>query len=148
MKILSQIVVVLLLTFAFSPYVLAGAEKAKSATTDKDLEVKYVAFERFAKDKVQQLNRNHKNSRSRMEVVQQKDGRYRARYHLIDDSSLRLKVRRSQSDTIPYVGTLSYKERVFESVAGTAKSFDPELFAVVEVIPNRHIFSYRKGSWN
>lgn len=115
---------------------------------DKDLASKYSDFESFAKSKVQQLNRNHRFSRSRMEITKKPDGTYRARYHQIDDSTLSVKVRRSQSRSIPYVGVLSYREQVFESSAGTPDQFGQSLFAVVEVIPNRHIFSYQKGAWN
>lgn len=115
---------------------------------DKDLASKNADFQGFAKVKVQQLNRNHKFSRSRMEITKQPDGTYRARYHQIDDSSLGATVRRSQSKSIPYVGILSYKEQVFESTANSPDQFKQSSFAVVEVIPNRHIFSYQKGGWN
>ena len=115
---------------------------------DKDLARRYSDFQSFAKSKVQQLNRNHRFSRLRMEITKQADGTYRARYHQIDDTTLSIKVRRSQSSSIPYVGVLSYREQVFESSASSPEQFEKSLFAVVEVIPNRHIFSYRKGTWN
>ena len=115
---------------------------------DRDLASKYSDFEEFAKAKVKQLNRNHRFCRSRMKITKQADGTYRARYHQIDDSTLSVKVRRSKSSSIPYVGVLSYREQVFESSARTPEQFDQSSFAVVEVIPNRHIFSYRKGAWN
>ncbi len=115
---------------------------------DKDLASKYSDFENFAKLKVQQFNRNLRFSRSRMKITRKPDGTYSARYHQIEDSSLTFKVRRSQSRSIPYVGVLSYREHVFESSAATPEQFDQSRFAVVEVIPNRHIFSYRKGVWD
>jgi hypothetical protein len=114
---------------------------------DKDLARRSADFESFAKVKVQQLNRNHRYTASRMEITKQTDGRYRARYHQIDESSLGLKVRRSQSKSIPFVGVLSYKEQVFESFASSPDQFKKSSFKVVEVIPNRHIFSYQKGVW-
>ena len=83
-----------------------------------------------------------------MKITQQKDGTYRARYHKIDDSTMKVKVRRSQSNSAPYVGIISYREQVFESSASALKEFENDMFAVVEVIPNRHIFSFRKGVWN
>jgi hypothetical protein len=115
---------------------------------DRELDSKSTDFENFAKWKVRQLNSNHRFSRSRMEIVKQADGTYRARYHEIDASTLSVKVRRSQSRSIPFVGVLSYREQVYESSASTPDHFDNESFAVVEVIPNRHIFSYQKGRWN
>ena len=120
----------------------------QKASVDNELELKNVDFERFAQSKVQQLNRNHKFSRDRMEITRKPDGTYRARYHQIDDSTLKVKVRRSQSSAIPYVGVASYREQVFESSASTPDEFDPSMFAVVEIIPNRHIFSYRKDHWD
>lgn len=120
----------------------------KPVDKDKALASKYSEFENFAKSKVEQFNRNLIFSRSRMKITKQPDGTFRARYHQIDDSTLSYKVRRSQSSSIPYVGVLSYKEKVFESSAGTPEECNQSLFALVEVIPNRHIFSYRKGIWD
>lgn len=115
---------------------------------DKALDFRYADFESFAKSKIEQLNRNHRFSRSRMEIVKRADGTYRARYHHIDDASLSIKVSRSRSKSIPFVGVLSYREQVFESSAMSPDQFDQSLFALVQVVPNRHIFSYQKGTWN
>ncbi len=125
---------------------------AKRATTpspgDKDLLSKHAEFSRFLEQKVEELNRNHRLSRSRMEITRQADGTWRALYHEIDGKSLAAKVRRSQSPAIPYVGILSYQEKVFEAHGKTPDQFDPEAFNLVKIIPNRHIFSYKQGSWN
>jgi hypothetical protein len=115
---------------------------------DRELASKSADFESFAKWKVRQLNSNHRFARSRMEIVKQADGTYRARYHEIDASTLSVKVRRSQSRSTPYVGILSYREQVYESSASKPDQFEKGAFAVFEVIPNRHIFSYQKGKWN
>lgn len=128
--------------------VVTPPEIMQPVDKDKDLASKYSDFVSFAKTKVQQLNRNHRFSRSRMEITRKPDGTYLARYHEIDDSTLSVKVRRSQSGSIPFVGVLSYKEQVFELMARTPEEFDSSAFSVVEIIPNRHIFSYRKGTWN
>jgi hypothetical protein len=61
---------------------------------------------------------------------------------------MKVKVRRSQSDSAPYVGIISYREQIFESSASAPEEFENDMFAVVKVIPNRHIFSFRKGVWN
>jgi hypothetical protein len=111
------------------------------------LALKRLEFEIFAKSKVQQLNRNHILSRSRMEITKQLDGTYLARYHQVDDSSMRVKVSQSQSSVVPYVGVISYQEQILESISKSPEQFDQSPFAVVEVIPNRHIFSYQKGTW-
>lgn len=111
------------------------------------LALKRLDFETFAKSKVKQLNRNHIFSHSRMEITKQADGTYLARYHQIDDSSMSVKVRRSQSSAIPYIGILFYREQIFESTARTPEQLEDSSFAVVQVIPNRHIFSYQKGAW-
>lgn len=127
---------------------VAFASSQKPADQDKKLAEKHADFENFAHSKVEQLNRNHKLSRSRMQITKQADGTYLARYHQIDDASLKVKVMRSKSNTIPYVGIISYKEQVFESSAKKPEDFDKNHFAVVKIIPNRHIFSYNKGTWN
>jgi len=118
------------------------------APVDKELSKKHDDFESFAKWKIKQFNSNYRFSRSRMQVTKQADGSYRARYHEIDNSSLSFKVRRSQSKSTPFVGVLSYREQVYESIARTPELFQDAPFDVVEIIPNRHIFSYRKGKWN
>ena len=149
--ILKRTLVAVTLLLLALPIVAAGAttpaDSSQKASIDKELALKHADFEHFAKSKVQQLNRNQKFSPSRMEIIKQADGTYRARYHQIDDSNLSVKVRRSQSSSIPYVGILSYREQVFESSAGTPDQFDSSSFAVVKVIPNRHIFSYQKNAW-
>lgn len=114
---------------------------------DEDLATKHADFSSFAKTKVTALNRNHRLSRSRMQIVQQPDGSFRARYHKIDNTSLVCKVRRSKSKTIPFVGVISFKEKVFEAVADSPDACRTAEFIPVAVIPNRHIFSYKKGSW-
>lgn len=130
-------------------YVKMPPTAAPSATpADQELASKSDDFKNFAKWKVRQLNSNSRFSRDRMEIVKQADGTYRARYHEIDPSSLAVKVRRSQSRSVPFVGILSYREQVFESSASTPDQFNQGTFTVVEIIPNRHIFSYRKGAWN
>ena len=88
------------------------ADAQKKVLETQALALKRLDFELFAKSKVQQLNRNHRFSRPRMEVTKRSDGKYRARYHQIDDSSMSVKVRRSQSRSIPYVGIVSYNNQI------------------------------------
>ena len=123
------------------------AAAKEQAIRIQTLALKRLEFELFAKSKVQQLNRNHIFSRSRMEITKQLDGTYLARYHQIDGSKMGIKVRRSESGTIPYVGIISYQEQVFESTAKTLEQLDQSTFTIVKIIPNRHIFSYQKGIW-
>lgn len=114
---------------------------------DEELATKHVDFTKFAKKKVVALNKNHRLSRSRMQITKQPDGSYRARFHEVDESSLAYKVRRSKSKTIPFVAILSYKEKVYEAVAESPKACRKADFIPVAIIPNRHIFSYKKGTW-
>jgi len=132
------------LVILLSQVAIAGDSKS----SDKELLEKQSGFERFAVLKLQQLNRNQKYAPSRMEVIKQPDGTYLARYHVIDESSMSVQVRRSKSKNIPYVGILSYRENVYEMSAQSRDSFDQDAFKVVEIIPNRHIFSYKQGQWN
>ena len=148
MKSLVQVFVVAIAVFTFILPASANDVAQQGSATDNELQLKRAEFENFAKSKVKQLNLNHKNSRSHMEITKQKDGTYRARFHQIDDSTMKVKVRRSQSNVAPYVGTISYREKIYESSASDPGKFDPGTFEVVEVIPNRHIFSYRKGDWD
>jgi hypothetical protein len=114
---------------------------------DEDLASKHADFSNFAKSKVRTLNQNHRLSRSRMQIVKQPDGSYLARFHKIDSASLVCKVRRSKSKTIPYVGVLRYKEKVFEAVGISPEACRHGEFIPVAIIPNRHIFSFKRGSW-
>ena len=149
MKSLVQaITVVLIVVLLALPAAASSDAAANGLSTDKELLVKLSEFENFARSKVKQFNKNHNNSVSHMKITRLDDGTYRARYHKIDDATMKVKVRRSQSSTTPYVGIVTYKEHIYESSAQAPEEFQPDLFAVVEVIPNRHIFSFRKGSWN
>jgi len=151
MQIISKIIMATAILFFCLPMASidsVSASTQEAATQDKKLAEKYADFETFAHSKVKQLNRNHKYSRSRMQVTKQADGTYLARYHQIDDASLKVKVMRSKSNSIPFVGIISYQEQILESSAGTPEECAKKPFAVVKIIPNRHIFSYKKGTWN
>ena len=148
MKSLVQVLTVTIIVLLFAMPAVSSGVATTSPPADNELLVRLAEFETFAKSKVQQLNQNHKNSQSHMKITQQKDGTYRARYHKIDNSTMKVKVRRSQSDSAPYVGIISYREQIFESSARAPEEFESDMFAVVKVIPNRHIFSFRKGVWN
>lgn len=115
---------------------------------DDALQAMNNSFQKFAKTKVKKLNNNHQYSRSRMQIQKKANGLYCARYHEIDDSSLKYKVRRSKSKSVPYVGILSYQERVFEALGSSPEECKKGKFAAVTVIPNKHIFSYKKGAWD
>ncbi|MFH1913112.1 MAG: hypothetical protein ABIK45_02415 [Pseudomonadota bacterium] len=117
------------------------------AYLDEDLIKKHADFSSFAKSKVHSLNQNHNLSQSRMKIERQPDGTYRARYHVIDHGSLVCNVRRSASTTVPFVGVLFYKEKIFEAVANSPDGCRVAEFIPVAVIPNRHIFSFKQGSW-
>ena len=114
---------------------------------DEDLASKHADFSSFAKSKVRSLNRNHRLSKSRMQIVKQPDGSFLARFHSIDSESLICKVRRSKSKTVPYVGVLRYKEKIFEAIGTSPEDCRQGEFIPVAIIPNRHIFSFKKGSW-
>lgn len=114
---------------------------------DEDLASKHADFTKFARTKVSTLNRNHRLSESRMQITRLSDGTYKARFHRIDTSSLVSKVRRSKSRTVPYVAVLSYKEQIYECVGASPEECRNGNFIPVMVIPNRHIFSYKKGGW-
>ena len=148
MKSLVQVLTVTIIVFLFAMPAVSSGVVTSSPPADNELLARLAEFETFARSKVRQLNQNHKNSQSHMKITQQKDGTYRARYHKIDDSTMKVKVRRSQSNSAPYVGIISYREQIFESSGSALKEFENDMFAVVEVIPNRHIFSFRKGAWN
>lgn len=125
-----------------------SADGVKANRGDEQLATRLVDFERFAQRKIEEFNRNHKLSRSRMQIKKQPDGLFRAVFHQIDNSSLAYKVSRSQSKGIPYVGVLSYQEHVFEGFGATPDECRKGQFNPVAVIPNRHIFSYKNGAWN
>ena len=148
MKSLVQVLTVTIIVFLFAMPAVSSGVVTSSPPADNELLARLAEFETFARSKVRQLNQNHKNSQSHMKITQQKDGTYRARYHKIDDSTMKVKVRRSQSDSAPYVGIISYREQIFESSASAPEEFENDMFAIVKVIPNRHIFSFRKGVWN
>lgn len=141
-----QILMFMLCIIVFSAGIVSAASSSDLGI-DKSLAAQYQDFTRFAESKIKQMNRHHKYARSRMAITRQADGTYRARYHRINSSTVKAKVKRSNSKAIPYVGILSYREEVLESSALDRNGFEDSLFAVVEIIPNRQIFSYQGGAW-
>ena len=123
-------------------------ETKQQTTPDPQLSSKYEDFMQFAQAQVKSLNRNHKFSRSRMQITELPDGTYRAFFHQIDNSELVGKVRRSRSQTVPFVGILSYQEQVFESVGKTPEECLNGDFSLVSVTPNKHIYSFKEEHWD
>lgn len=130
------------------------ADKAKPLTgkqlplyLDEDLAARHKEFRSFARLKIGSLNRNHRFSRSRMVIQQQPDGTWKARFHKIEQATMNCQVRRSKSKTVPYVGVLSYNEHIYEATGATPAECKSGSFHAVRVIPNKHIFSYKKGGW-
>lgn len=127
----------------------AGAAKVNAGATaaEQQLDMRKSDFVRFARAKLDEMNRNHRLSRSRMQIDKTPDGAYRAVYHQIDDATMACEVNRSQSRSIPYVAVLSYREQVYAASCPTPEACRQSEFTPVSIIPNRHIFSYRNGSW-
>jgi hypothetical protein len=122
----------------------AGADLAAE---DRQLAMQQADFLKFAAVKIREMNRNHILSRSRMQIERRPDGLYRALFHEIDDQSMTCQVSRSQARSAPYVAVLSYQERVYNASCATPDECRNGPFLPVEVIPNRHIFVYKNGSW-
>ena len=114
---------------------------------DQELATKHADFTRFAKVRTRSMDRNHQMAKTRMQIVKLPNGVYKARYHAIDFSTIECKVRRSSSKTIPYVAVLSYHELVLESLGESPEACKSGDFKTVTIIPNRQIFSHKKGSW-
>jgi len=148
MKKVCRIFLFLVLSVMLAAPAFAGDQKTNTSANDEKLAAMNASFQKFAQTKVQKLNKNHQFSRSRMQIQKQANGLYCARFHEIDDASLKYKVRPSKSKSVPYVGILSYQEKVFEALGKSPEECKRGKFAAVTVIPNKHIFSYKKGAWN
>jgi hypothetical protein len=46
------------------------------------------------------------------------------------------------------VAVLSYREQIYAASCTTPEECARQQFLPVDFIPNRHIFTYSKGSWN
>jgi hypothetical protein len=114
---------------------------------DEQLDARKSDFVRFAQAKLTEMNRNHRLSRSRMQIDKSPDGSYRAKYHQIDETTMACEVNRSKSKSIPYVAVLSYREHVYEASCPTPDACKQGHFTAVSMIPNRQIFSYSNGVW-
>ena len=126
---------------------LPNARQAVPNAKDQDLAAKQTEFDHFARNKVKQFNHNLRFTKERMQIVKLADGSYVARYHQIDETSFESSIRRSQSKSSPFVGILSYREDVYEAHGESPASCHNSDFSLVQVTPNRHIFSYSKGTW-
>lgn len=120
---------------------------ANSSTYDQ-LAIKKAEFRHFAKDKIKEFNRNLRFNKDRMQITKLADGTYLARYHQIDEASVNSSIRRSQSKASPFVGILSYREKVYEAHGKSPEECRNHHFSLTQIIPNLHIFSYYKGAWH
>lgn len=125
---------------------LAALAPAAPAGGD-ELGQRQLDFERFARDKVAEMNRNHQMAPARMRIERSADGSYRALYHQIDEETLSSEVSRSSSRTYPFVAVLSYAEKVYAATGPSPEACRRGPFTQVAVIPNRHIFTYGRGLW-
>ena len=114
---------------------------------DTGLATKKADFTQFARTRAKSLDRNHRLARSRMQITQQADGSYLARFHVIDMDSIVTNVRRSSSKSVPFVGVMRFCELVMEASGDSPAACRAAEFTPVTVIPNRQIFSFKKGSW-
>lgn len=136
---------------SLKPEAAGGTVPAVSATakgSDEQLNLRVADFAVFAKLKIQEMNRHLLCSRENMQIRKQADGSYRATYHEIDDASLTCEVNRSRSRSVPYVAVLSYREQIYAASCATPEQCAQQQFLPVDFIPNRHIFTYKNGSWN
>jgi hypothetical protein len=124
-----------------------NAQEAVPNAEDHDLVVKQAEFDHFASNTVKQFNRNLQFTKEKLQIIKLADGSYLARYHQIDETSFDSSIRRSQSKSNPFVGILSYREHVYEAHGESPASCNNSDFSLVQVTPNRHIFSYSKGTW-
>lgn len=125
-----------------------GDAPAQVGGGDAQLDQRRGDFLRFAQGKIREMNRNHIYARPRMRISKEADGSYRAVYHQINETSLACEVNRSKSKSIPFVAVLSYQEEVYATSCATPEQCRQGEFSPVGMIPNRHIFSYRNGTWN
>ena len=124
-----------------------GKANAGRGVDEAQLDVRKSEFVRFAKAKLEEMNRNHLLSRSRMDIRRKPDGTFHAKYHWIDEASIACEVSRTQSGSVPYVAVLSYNEQIFAASCPSPEACRNAEFTPVEFIPNRHIFSYNRGAW-
>lgn len=117
------------------------------AAVDRQLEAQRSGFIAFARGRVDEINKNHIHSKARMQIKRGKDGLYRALFHEVDDQSLSVQLSRSSARGTPYVAVLSYRELVYTATGATPEACRQGPFQPTEVIPNRHIFVYKSGSW-
>ena len=125
----------------------APAEKADTnAPEDPALTQVYKAFRNFAGTWINKLNRNHFKGFARMEVVPVSTG-YKAMYHRFDPNTVICQVKRTKSSSVPYVGILKYKERIYESTGNSPQDCKNGDFATVKTIAVTEIFNYKNGAW-
>jgi len=125
----------------------SAMRSAASPAEDRELAAKRTEFGRFVYEKVREFNNNLRFNKDRMQITKLADGSYLARYHQIEKTSLASSIRRSQAKTSPYVGILSYREQVYEAHGKNPADCRDGDFSLVQIIPNRHIFCYSKGTW-
>ena len=123
----------------------APASAEDQAKNERQLEL-YSDFLRFSDSWVRRLNNTHSEGRSNMVVVVE-NGKFKARYHLIEKKSS--VVRESPSRPGQYCGILRYQDTVYEAEGDTEDASRSGQFMPVAGTARAYseIFQFMNGSW-
>ncbi|MBU1247866.1 MAG: hypothetical protein KKB70_04135 [Proteobacteria bacterium] len=115
------------------------------AKNEQELKL-YSDFVRFSDSWMQRLNSSNSEGRSKMVVVQE-NGKYKARYHLLEKKSS--VVRESPTRPGQYTGILRYHDVVYEAEGDTETATKNGPFSPVAGSAHAvsEIFQFMNGGW-
>jgi|GEM_PF-2797011 len=118
----------------------------QAAAQDDELGRMLTHFTTFAQARIKTLDRSQNMARSKMVVIKEGPS-YRGTYHTFDHESLTCKVRKSRSETIPFVGVMKFNVHIWQAKGETIEAVKNGSFAPVKIQPNRQIYSFKGGAW-
>ena len=137
-----------MLVLAATLFLCAPAWAKKSAPV-KGLTATKAAeeFQDFSRDWIIKVNREHIKGITRMEILKQADGSYLARYHAVDPTTVEEIVKRTTHPQTPFVGTIKYKEKIYEARGKSIEAARKGDFKPIRSINIREIFARTSKGW-
>ncbi|CCO23613.1 hypothetical protein [Maridesulfovibrio hydrothermalis] len=138
MKIAHKLLISIFLCILSTSAAYASSPAGKAELSD---------FQIFAKAWVNKLNRSHIKGIDHMEILLKPDGKYLARYHAIEPSTIKCIVKKTSSERKGLVGLLKYIETIYESTGKTPQEARDNKFNPVKNIRITEIFSNSGKGW-
>ena len=107
----------------------------------------FQSFDAFTRQWMEKLARAEEFHRSQRMAVRKTDGGFEAEYTGYDLPSRRITLKKTTSSLTPFIGILTYYEKVLRSFGRTQKEAMQGPFEVLGTNEVMEVFRYTQGKW-